>query len=551
MITNLVVAIITLSFAGNLIAQSGDPVMDDGITSPLHQANVGRITFMAKPIPMEKYGHSDFLTSIDLKEDSDLNIRVFMARSLTNYLHDLAPDLTPEELNKAGNYRFAFFVDGVLVYSENLNPGAGGSENKKLRTSFRIPLISTSNEDSWGRFLWGRFMASGGSDAIETGKHLLRIEIRPYIKADRVKVGELIAHGQLEIVITKPKVDENQIKVQPIEPRSGWTVSKKKVDQGKIRELNQKIAERTFKDITSIVVIQNGELLLEEYFNGANRRTLHDTRSVGKTFASTLTGIAIKDGYLKGVDQTLSNFYDLQTYKNFTQTKASVSIKDLLTMSSAFKGSDADSESPGNEENMYPAEDWVKFALNLPMDGAKSNGKQWDYFTAGVVIVGDILNRSVPQGLEKYADKKLFSPLGIKNHKWQFTPQKVPNTAGGLQMSSLDYARFGQLYRNGGTWRGKRIIPQSWVDASLTKHLEIPERQSEFYGYLFWNKTFTVNGKQHEAYYCSGNGGNAIYIFKNIPLVVVVTATAYNKPYGHPQIAKIMERYILPASVGQ
>ena len=115
-------------------------------------------------------------------------------------------------------------------------------------------------------------------------------------------------------------------------------------------------------------------------------------------------------------------------------------------MSSAFNGSDAQSDSPGNEENMYPTDNWVKFALDLSMDSTKSNGQQWDYFTAGVILLGDILNKSVPEGLEKYADKKLFAPLNIKKYQWQYTPQKVANTAGGLQMTSLDYAKVGQLY---------------------------------------------------------------------------------------------------------
>ncbi|SEB04480.1 hypothetical protein SAMN05443667_116114 [Flavobacterium gillisiae] len=61
-------------------------------------------------------------------------------------------------------------------------------------------------------------------------------------------------------------------------------------------------------------------------------------------------------------------------------------------------------------------------------------------------------------GLQKYADKNLFQPLGITNYKWQFTPQKVANTAGSLQLRSLDYAKFGQLYKNQGAWNGKQIL---------------------------------------------------------------------------------------------
>lgn len=213
-------------------------------------------------------------------------------------------------------------------------------------------------------------------------------------------------------------------------------------------------------------------------------------------------------------------------------------------MSSGFEGFDFDENSIGNEENMYPQADWVKWTLNLPMAKRKV-GEQWAYFTAGVVVLGDILQKKVPNGLEDYAAKKLFKPLEIKNYKWQYTPQKVANTAGGLQMSALDFAKFGQLYKNSGKWKGKQIIPENWVKESLTKYFAVDE--SSNYGYLWWNGTYQVGGKDYEFYYCSGNGGNNFFVFRDLPLVIVITATAYNKPYMHKQIDKIMEKYLLPA----
>ena len=317
------------------------------------------------------------------------------------------------------------------------------------------------------------------------------------------------------------------------------------MDTAKIEELNRKIATHTFKDITSIVVIKKGKLLVEEYFNGANRNTLHDTRSVGKSFASTLLGVAIKDNYIKDEMQMLKDFYDLKSFQNYSSPKDSITLKSLLTMSSSFNGTDIDSDSPGNEENMYPTNNWVDFTLNLPIDKTKVTTARWDYFTAGVVVLGDILNKSVPNGLEKYADKNLFQPLGITKYKWQFTPQKVANTAGGLQLRSLDYAKFGQLYKNQGNWNGKQILMQEWVTKSLSKQMTIAE--GEYYGYLFWNKTYTVDKKSYEAYYSSGNGGNKIFIFKDQPLVIIITSKAYNKAYGHKQADQIVQDYLIPA----
>jgi hypothetical protein len=94
-----------------------------------------------------------------------------------------------------------------------------------------------------------------------------------------------------------------------------------------IRNLNKKIAENRFRDITGIAVIKNGKLLLEEYFNGSGRDSLQDTRSVGKSFSSALTGIAIKEGYLKSENQYLKEFYDLKAFKNYSSQKNNVTLK--------------------------------------------------------------------------------------------------------------------------------------------------------------------------------------------------------------------------------
>lgn len=528
----------------------GNIVTPDPITNPLHFAHIGEITFMQGNIPMEQYKEADFLKSFDLKPKSNLSIRVFMGNSITNYLHALAPEMPADSLIKKGNYQFTFYVDGKPIYTENLHPGAG--LHKHTTTFFNVPLVSTKGEDSWGRSLWERFKMHGGEAALTDGTHRLAIEIRPYlITQKQTLVGNLIAKGQLQLVIKPIIVTEAEKAIQKVLPAKGWVISKQPYNHNIITELNIKIAQYAFKEISGIVAVYNNELLIEEYFDGADRNTLHDPRSVGKTFASTLMGMAIHDGYIADESQKLESFYDLKNYAHYSPVKAQVKISDLLTMGSAFDGSDMDGDSPGNEENMYPTENWVKFTLDLPMDSKKTNGAQWDYFTAGVVILGDILNKSVPGGLEKYAADKLFTPLGITHYQWQYTPQQVPNTAGGIQLTALDFAKYGLLYQNKGKWKGKQLLPESWVNKSFTRHLSIPERANEFYGYLFWNKTYHVDGKAYEAYYCSGNGGNRIIIFKDLPLTVVILAKAYNKAYAHPQADKIVEEYLLRAIVGK
>jgi CubicO group peptidase (beta-lactamase class C family) len=543
--SQFILIIIALLTNGNAFGQSTDLVKSDSIVYPIHQSNIGKIAFMGSIVPIENFKEADFLTSFELKEKTDLNIRVFLGNSLTNYLHLLAPQLLADELVQNGNYQFTFTVDDKKVYVENLNVGAGSKESKNQKTVFRVPLISSTDEDSWGRFLWNRFLNNGGQDALTSGVHLLKMEIRPYLKLSEVLTGAIIAEGQISIMVPEVKINEKLVQIQAIKPLKDWPISNDQFDRFQIEELNRKIASKTFKDITSIVVIKDGKLLIEEYFNGANRKTLHDTRSVGKSFASTLLGLAIKGGYIKSEMQMLQEFYDLKAFQNYTTAKDSVTLKSLMTMSSPFDGSDMDQESAGHEENMYPTTNWVAFALNLPIDNTKTATPRWDYFTAGVVLLGDVIHQSVPDGLRAYAADQLFKPLGIKKYKWQFTPQKVANTAGGLQMRSLDYAKFGQLYKNEGSWNGQQILPKDWVAKSLSKQMTISD--DEYYGFLFWNKTYRVGDKNYEVYYSSGNGGNRIIMFKDQPLVMVITSTAYNTPQGHRQVDKMVQDYLIPA----
>jgi CubicO group peptidase (beta-lactamase class C family) len=527
-----------------------DIVKTEGIKTALHKKNIGKIIFTNKSVSTSTLHESDFLKSYTLTNKSNLFFIAFMGNSLTNYMHRLSPGLSADSLVKIGNYQFSLFIDGILFYQSNLLPGAPYPKIQDTSTSINRPLIDNNKGGgSWSESFWNRFLYNRGDEVLTDGNHTLKMEIRPYVTTDIVLVGELLAAGELNLqVLRNPKIDASKFRLNKPMPYNGFAVSKDSFDENKIKELKGKIEEGIFKRISSVVIIKKSELLVEEYFNGETRNSLHDPRSVGKSFASTITGIAIQDGYLKNEEQTLNDFYKLQSFTNYSADKENTSIRELLTMSSGFDGNDEDYSSPGNEENMYPTANWVKFTLDLPFSQGKPPG-EWHYFTAGVILLGDILNQKVKGGLQHYADEKLFKPLHIINYKWQYTPQGIPNTAGGIQMNALDFAKYGQLYKNGGRWNDKQIISKEWVDKSFTRQKKIAGRNNEFYGYLFWNKNFQVGNKSYEAFYCAGNGGNYILVFKELPLVVVITATAYGQPYAHPQVTKMISEYILPAVV--
>jgi len=503
----------------------------------------GRDGFWEKP-------HQHGAERLLLTNKTNLFVKVSLVRPMMEYLSDLAPGLSNDSLAKIGNYQFSFFVDDRLIYRTELMPGAPRPAQLQKDTVWTKPLIDNQHEGAWwSQSAWNRFMYHGGDSALTDGRHQLRIVLRPYVKAPDLKIGEPVAEGILPLLVKRySQIDLSTIKLSPVQPYVGLQVSGAPYDIAKIKKLKAYIQGDAFKHITSVVVLRNGKILIEEYFNGATRDSLHDVRSVGKTFASAVAGIAINDGFLKSENQQLKDFYDFSKYGNFSAAKTNTTIRELLTMSSRFNGDDDDMNTPGNEEHMYPTSNWVKFALDLPLDTVKYKG-QWHYFTAGVMLLGSLLDSIVPQGLEKYADRKLFRPMQIVRYQWPYTPQHVPNTAGGIQMNALDFAKFGQLYANGGRWEGKQLLPQSWVARSLSRQLPITGREDEYYGYLFWNKIYRSGGKAYEAYYCSGNGGNKIYVLKDSGLVVVITATAYGTAYAHTQADRILQEFILPAVV--
>lgn len=484
------------------------------------------------------------LQDYTLTNNSDLFFALQLERPLTAELQRLSPGISKDSALKIGNFQFSMLVDGKLVYQSNLLPGAPRGAQADTATHYFRALSDIKNgTGSWSESYWNRFMRYGGDSVLTDGEHDLRMEVRAYVGGDKVLTSDLLGAGDLHLkVYRKPVIDVASVRLNVPKPYEGLGVSTEKFDVVKIKQLSGLIDAGVFKKISSIVVIKNGKLLIEEYYNGAKRATLHNTRSVGKSFASTMTGIAIREKYLADEYETLGSVYDLKQFQNYDPVKEKITIRDLLTMSSAFDASDENPRSAGNEENMYPTDDWVKFALDLPVAKQKPVG-EWNYFTAGVVVLGDVLNRRVKGGLEKFANEKLFKPLGINNYTWQYTPKNVPNTAGGLQMNALDFAKYGQLYKNGGAWHGKQIIPKEWVQKSFRSQVKIQSRTSEQYGYLFWNKTFGG----HDAFYCAGNGGNYIIVFKDQPLVIVITSTAYGQYYAHPQSTKIVSEYLLPA----
>lgn len=490
---------------------------------------------------------SRVISSYNVGSEKDLYLLLSPEVSLQAELAKLAPTLKKDELLTVGNYSFDFYIDGKKVYTENLGPGAILPQDKITNRPLDIVLISSTRSGLWSINLWDRFMGKAGISLLSAQPKVLEIRVSTYVEQNGTKYSPVLAQAQINITRIPKPIDPLKMLPQPIAPGSGLKLSKAKLNKELIVALNTKVADQTYRMVNGILVLKKGELLLEQYYNGEKRETLHDPRSVSKSITSTLTGMAIKAGFIHSENQMLKEFYNLGNYANYSTKKDSVRIIDLLSMSAAFEGNDNVETSVGNEENMYPTADYTKFALDLPMVSGRKNGESWSYFTAGTNLVMDILDKSIPGGVETFANDNLFIPLNITKFEWARTPQGKPFGGGGLRLRALDFAKYGQLYSNGGIYNGKRLLEKSWVKKSLSPIQVLPAYGPGFYGLLFWNKAFVVAGKAHQVYYSSGNGGNKIYIFKDLPLVIVITASAYGKAFAHIQADEIVEKYLLPA----
>jgi CubicO group peptidase (beta-lactamase class C family) len=328
------------------------------------------------------------------------------------------------------------------------------------------------------------------------------------------------------------------------------------LDSQLLTSLGPRIQDNTFQQITSVVVMVDGKLAYEGYFNGAGRDTQHDIRSASKTVTSILTGQAIARGALSGVDAKVFGFFPerRKSIQHPDPRKDKVTVEDLLTMSSLLECDDENQFSSGNEERMYVSEDWLGFFLDLAVKGfapwaAKPKdspfGRSFSYCTAGVFTLGRVLEKATGHSVPDFAREALFAPLGIDKMTWIFAPLGEAQTGGGARFRSRDLAKLGQLYLDGGRWHGRQIVPEAWVRTSTAAHVQATD--TDTYGYLWWRRDFKAGGRTFPAFYMSGNGGNKVVVVPSAKLVAVITSTFYNSRGMHQQTDKLLTDYILSA----
>jgi CubicO group peptidase (beta-lactamase class C family) len=337
-----------------------------------------------------------------------------------------------------------------------------------------------------------------------------------------------------------------------------WSISSPKsagLSPDPLTAMEKAIAAGDFKKIGSVLIARHGKLAYERYF-ASDASTLRDTRSATKSIADILVGIAISDKKLSGVSARVLGLLPERARKmqNRDPRKDKITVEDFLTMSSPLECDDWNDASRGNEERMYLVEDWAQFILDLPVRGRMHLGGQvspppygrnFSYCTGGVFTLSEVLEKATGARTDRYAQEKLFGPLGITDAVWVYSPLNVPQTGGGLRLTGRDLLKIAELYRGGGAWRGKRVVDESWVKVSTQPHARIDDDTE--YGYLWWLKSFKSGERSYSAFFMSGNGGNKIMVFPGLDMSVVLTSTNFNTRGMHEQTERLLTDYILRA----
>jgi CubicO group peptidase (beta-lactamase class C family) len=312
------------------------------------------------------------------------------------------------------------------------------------------------------------------------------------------------------------------------------------LDAELLDKMMRSIVAGRYPNVHSVLIMQHNKLVFEEYFYEYTRNTLQEMRSASKSVISALAGIAIKQGYIKSVNQKLTDLLPQYHFDNASVLKDKITLQDLLDNQSGVNYDAAWDKSIGNENAMGITHDWVKYTFDLPM--IDTPGKTGRYNSGNPITVGKIIEEHSKTSIYNFAAKNLFGPLHINDFKWDFKPDES-NRDNFCQvlLTPRDMAKFGQLYLNSGAWNGRQIVPKEWVEESTAKHSVV---QGVNYGYLWWLKYLDAGEVRYNSFAAQGNGGQKIYVFKDLDLVVVTTGGNLNTKSPADELIKT---YILPA----
>ena len=276
-------------------------------------------------------------------------------------------------------------------------------------------------------------------------------------------------------------------------------------------------------NIHSLLIIRNGNVGLDAcFYPFTPGGTVHDLASVTKSITSVLIGIAIDQGFIESVEQPLLSFFPERTIANLDNNKEKITIENLLTMTSGFSCGYQPGEKEHNE--MFKSEDWVQFVLDLPM--AKGPGQEYAYCSGNSHLLSAILTNATGMSMLDFAQKYLFTPLGINEVIWPPDPQGITRGWGDLHLHPRDLAKIGYLCLNNGLWEGKQLLNAAWVEKSTQIQADRALKTNTFvrpgrdYGYA-WH--LVSEGPFSGMYYAAGRGGQLLNVLPDANIVTVIT----------------------------
>jgi CubicO group peptidase (beta-lactamase class C family) len=268
----------------------------------------------------------------------------------------------------------------------------------------------------------------------------------------------------------------------------------------------------------SLVIVHDGQIRVERYSLGFRPDGRWTSFSVAKSLTSTLVGAAIKDGYIKSLDEPVSTY--IEELKGSAYD--TVTIAQLLTMTSGIAW---------NEDYEDPESDVARFDSQEPAEGistvaaymaglprAHPAGEEWNYSTGETNLIGVLVSRATGKTLNSYLSEKIWSPFGMEAEATWLLGQDGHEIAGCcIQATTRDFARFGLFMLAGGIVNGESILPPGWIEAATVKQADI-NSPGEGYGYQWWTW-------DDGSYQADGIFGQGIFIDPNRNLVIASNAS--------------------------
>lgn len=352
----------------------------------------------------------------------------------------------------------------------------------------------------------------------------------------------------------RPRGEAPYVYAQPPETGDGWRTARASevgLDEAAVTRAVQRViagdpTDRRPSLIHSMLVARRGRLVLEEYFFGFDRDTPHDTRSAAKTFSSIMLGAAMRGGVDVGPETpAYALLSGMGPFANPDPRKDRITLAHLMTHSAGLACDDnaEDPISPGNEDAMQEQReqpDWWKYTLDLPQ--VYEPGAHYAYCSANINLVGAAITTATQTWLPEYFDRTIARPLQFGRYYWNLMPTGEGYLGGGAQILPRDLLKVGQLYLDGGVWRGRRVVSREWVTQSTTMHMQItpettgltPENFGNYYmggadGYAWHQWSVNVGERAYTGYAASGNGGQLLIVLPELEMVIVFTGGNYRQ----------------------